>query len=161
MTGGAAPLDPADLYHVGHVVPDIAQAQARLTALAGYGWTTTLVATVPIRLADGVRPLEFSYAFTLEAPHLELVQQIPGTPWTPAPGNAAHHVAYFVDDFAATSAGLVAAGFAVEAVAVPDGEHPAVFAYHLSPEGVRVEIVDRANLPDWPAFLARATPRRG
>ncbi|MCW2622327.1 MAG: hypothetical protein JWL64_1929 [Frankiales bacterium] len=153
-------LDPSDLYHVGHVVRDLEVARDRWTAVAGYRWTRTLVATVPLRLAEGVRELEFRYTYSLQAPHVELVQEIPGTLWAAVPGNAAHHVAYFVDDFADTSQRLVDAGFAIEAIALPDGAHPGAFAYQKSADGVRLELVDRALLPDWPAFLARATATR-
>ncbi|WP_328752275.1 hypothetical protein OHT57_42430 [Streptomyces sp. NBC_00285] len=31
------------------------------------------------------------YAYSLDAPHLELVQEIPGTPWTATPARARPH----------------------------------------------------------------------
>ena len=49
-------------------------------------------------------------------PYVELVDAIPGTVWTPAPGNAAHHLGFFVDDLWREAAELAAAGFEREVV---------------------------------------------
>ncbi|MEV6336848.1 VOC family protein [Nocardia vinacea] len=146
-------LRAADLYHTGIVVPDIEAWKTQMTDLAGYRWTATQTAEVPVRLADGERVMQLSFTYSLDAPHIELVQEIPGTPWTAAPPHVAtHHLGYFCDDVAATSKRLAAAGFALEACAVVDGE-PSIFAYHLSPSGVRLEIVDRSRMPDFDAYL--------
>ncbi|WP_371658505.1 VOC family protein [Streptomyces sp. NBC_00280] len=153
------PLSAADLYHTGIVVPDVDEWKARLTEVAGYRWTETMYAELPVRLADGERVLSLRYAYSLDAPHIELVQEIPGTPWTAAEHIATHHLGYFCDDIPATSKRLVEAGFALEACAVIDGE-PSIFAYHLAPSGLRVEIVDRARMPDFAAYLRSKTPQR-
>ncbi|MGW2048897.1 VOC family protein [Streptomyces sp. NPDC001858] len=91
-------------------------------------------------------------------PHLELVQEIPGTPWTAADHIATHHLGYFCDDVPTTSKRLAESGFALEACAVVDGK-PSIFAYHLAPSGIRIEIVDRARMPDFPAYLRSKTPQ--
>jgi hypothetical protein len=148
------PLSAADLYHTGIVVPDLEASMARLGAVAGYRWTTIQSAELTIRLADGERVLRLRYAYSLDAPHLELVQEIPGTPWTAT----AHHLGYFCEDVPATSKLLADLGFAVESCAVVDGT-PSLFAYHLDPSGARIEIVDRALIPDFPAYLRARTPR--
>ncbi|MFI1031685.1 VOC family protein [Streptomyces sp. NPDC020951] len=146
------PLSATDLYHTGIVVPDIEAGKARMSEVAGYRWTDTLTADVQVRLADGERVLRLRYAYSLDAPHIELVQEIPGTPWTAAERIATHHLGYFCDDVQATSKRLEEAGFPLEACAIVDGA-PAVFAYHLDPSGVRIEIVDRARIPDLDAYL--------
>jgi hypothetical protein len=148
------PLRAADLYHTGIVVPDLEVSMARLAGIAGYRWTTIQAADLTIRLADGERVLPLRYAYSLDAPHVELVQEIPGTPWTAA----AHHLGYYCDDVPATSKLLEEAGFAFEAGAVLDGTQ-AFFAYHVDPSGLRVEIVDRALIPDFAAYLRARTPR--
>ncbi|MFF5141591.1 VOC family protein [Streptomyces sp. NPDC013157] len=152
------PLHAADLYHTGIVVDDVDAWKARMTEAAGYRWTETMSAELPVRLSDGDRLLNLRYTYSLDAPHIELVQAIPGTPWTAAAHIATHHLGYFCDDLATTSKRLAAAGFALEACAVVDGE-PSVFAYHLAPSGIRIEIVDRTRIPDFAAYLRSKTPR--
>jgi hypothetical protein len=152
------PLGVADLYHTGIVVPDLEASMTRLAGIAGYRWTTIQAADLTIRLADGERVLPLRYAYSLDGPHVELVQEIPGTPWTAAPRVATHHLGYFCDDVPVTSKLLEEAGFAFEAGAVIDGAL-SLFAYHLDPSGVRIEIVDRALIPDFPAYLRARTPR--
>ncbi|MFJ9127748.1 VOC family protein [Streptomyces sp. NPDC102340] len=152
---GAVPaLKASDLYHTGIVVPDVEAAMARMSEAAGYRWTRVEARDTQVRLANGTdRVLALSYTYSLDAPHIELVQEIPGTPWTATARTAAHHLGYFCDDIPATSKRLEDAGFALEVCGVVDGNAPSVFAYHLAPTGVRIEIVDRAVLPDWPAVL--------
>lgn len=151
-------LRAADLYHTGLVVPDVDAAMARMSEAAGYRWTRPESTEMPVRLADGGdQVLTLRYTYSLDAPHIELVQEIPGTPWTAPPRAAAHHLGYFCDDVRATSKRLEDAGFALEVCAVIDGTAPSVFAYHLAPTGERIEIVDRAVLPDWPAPLRSRT----
>jgi hypothetical protein len=151
-------LNAADLYHTGIVVPDLEASMARMSEVAGYRWTEIQSAELPIRLADGETVLRLRYVYSLDAPHLELVQEIPGTPWTAAPHVAAHHLGYFCDDVPTTSKRLVESGFAFEACAVVDGT-PSIFAYHLDPSGVRIEIVDRERIPDFAEYLRARTPR--
>ncbi|MFK0157707.1 VOC family protein [Streptomyces sp. NPDC090493] len=153
------PLRAADLYHTGIVVDGVDAWKARLSEVAGYRWTETMSADLPVRLADGGdRVLNLRYTYSLDAPHIELVQEIPGTPWTAAAHLATHHLGYFCDDLSTTSKRLAEAGFALEACAVIDGE-PSVFAYHLAPSGIRIEIVDRTRIPDLAAYLRSKTPR--
>ncbi|MEU1185524.1 VOC family protein [Streptomyces sp. NPDC005820] len=150
------PLDAADLYHTGIVVPDVDAWKDRLGEVAGHRWTETLSADLPVRLSDGDRVLTLRYAYSLDAPHIELVQEIPGTPWTAAQHIATHHLGYFCDDVPTTSKRLEEAGFAREACAIVDG-NPSIFAYHLAPSGLRIEIVDRARMPDFSAYLRSKT----
>lgn len=152
------PLRAADLYHTGIIVPDVDAWKARMSEVAGYRWTETMSADLPVRLADGDRVLGLRFAYSLDAPHIELVQEIPGTPWTATEHIATHHLGYFCDDVATTSKQLEASGFALEACAVVDGA-PSIFAYHLAPSGLRIEIVDRARMPDFSAYLRSKTPR--
>lgn len=157
-TQGTVPLlRAADLYHTGLVVPDVEAAMARMSEIAGYRWAKIVSAELLIRMADGERVLNLRYAYSLDAPHIELVQEVPGTPWTATAHAAAHHLGYFCDDVPMTSRRLEAAGFALEACAVTDGTAPSLFAYHLAPTGERIEIVDRSLNPDFPASLQART----
>ena len=146
------PLQAKDLYHTGIVVPDLEASIARMTALAGYRWTQINSVQMPIRMTTGDRVLQLRYVYSLDAPYVELVQEVPGTPLTAAPHGAIHHLGYFCDDFPMTSKRLEEAGFVREACAVVDGM-PSIFAFYLDPAGVRIEIVDRERIPDFPAYL--------
>jgi hypothetical protein len=151
------PLSATDLYHTGIVVPDIEAWKTRMAEVAGHRWTETMAADLLVRLADGERVLPLRYAYSLDAPHIELVQEITGTPWTPAGHIAIHHLGYFCDDLPTTSKRLEEAGFPLEACAMVDGSM-SIFAYHLDPSGVRIEIVDRTRMPDFDAYLRSKAP---
>jgi len=156
-------LRPEDFYHTGIVVKDLDAAMARLSALAGYRWITPMSYTLPFRTAAASRELTSTFVYSLQSPHLELIQEVPGSPWTAAPGNAIHHLGYFTDDLTATARGLEANGFTFEATADTSPPGLALFAYYVDAAGTRIEIVDRALFPDFPAFLrsAAAVPEQG
>lgn len=146
-------LQPKDFYHTGIVVPDLEAAMARLTALAGYRWITPLSYTLPFRTTAGVRDLTSTIVYSVQSPYLELLQEVPGTPWTAAPGNSVHHVGYFTDNLAETARGLEANGFTFEMTGELPGSEFGMFAYYVDAFGTRVEIVDRALFPDFAAFV--------
>jgi hypothetical protein len=146
-------LRPEDFYHTGIVVPDLDAAMARLSALAGYRWINPMSYTLPFRTTAGVRELTSTIVYSLQYPHVELVQEVPGSPWTAAPGNAVHHLGYFSDDLAQSAEALEANGFSLEMTADTPGSDLALFAYYTDASGTRIEIVDRALFPDFPAFL--------
>ena len=146
-------LRPEDYYHTGIVVPDLEAAMARLSAVAGYRWITPLTYTLPFRTANGSRELTSTFVYSLQSPHLELIQQVPDSPWIAAPGNSVHHLGYFTDDLAETARMLEADGFTFEATADISPPDLALFAYYIDAFGTRIEIVDRALFPDFPAFL--------
>ncbi|WP_175401469.1 VOC family protein [Mycobacterium malmoense] len=149
MTGPA--LKPADFYHTGIIVPDIAAAAARLSVVSGYEWTKPVEATLSVTTEGGVYEVPFEFVYSLQAPHLELVTEVPGTVWTASPGTATHHLGYWADDLATTARDLEKAGFRQEAR--PSGDILNSFAYYTDNTGLRIEIVDRAMFPDWPGFL--------
>jgi catechol 2,3-dioxygenase-like lactoylglutathione lyase family enzyme len=150
-------LRPEDFYHTGIIVPDLDAAMARLTALAGYQWINPLSYTLPFRTATGSREMTSTFVYSLQAPHVELIKEVPGTPWTAAPDNAIHHLGYFTDNLAETAQALEDNGFTFEATADTAPGELALFAYYIDAFGTRIEIVDRALFPDFPAFLQAAT----
>lgn len=153
------PLAPADLFHTGIVVPDIEEWKDRLSRAAGHRWGPSRTADLTVRLPEGERSVRLSWVYSLDAPYLELTEEVPGTPWAAVPGSGLHHIGYFCDDLPGTSRRLETDGFALEACATRDGDITS-FAYHRDPAGPRIEIVDRAVLPGFPACLfADAVPR--
>jgi hypothetical protein len=149
-------LRPEDYYHTGIVVPDLDAAMSRLSAVAGCRRINPLTYTLPFRTVDGTRELTSTFAYSLQSPHLELIQQVPDSPWTAAPGNSVHHLGYFTDDLAGSARLLEANGFTFEATADTAPPDLALFAYYVDAFGTRIEIVDRALFPDFPAFLQAA-----
>lgn len=145
------PFGPADFYHVGIVVPDIDSAAKRLTDAAGYRWTKPVEYSLAVRTAAGEFELSNRFVYSVQAPHLELVQEVPGTVWTAT----AHHLGYWVDDIASAAAQLEQVGYTLEAR--PAGDTLSKFAYYTDAAGIRIEIVDRALFPDWPAFIEAMT----
>ena len=154
-------LRPEDFYHTGIVVPDLDAAMARLTALAGYRWINPLSYTLPFRTATGTRELTSTIVYSVQSPHIELVNEVPGTPWTAAPGNAVHHVGYFTDSLVESARMLESNGFTLEMTGDAPGSELSLFAYYVDSFGTRIEIVDRALFPDWPAFLQAASQTDG
>lgn len=146
-------LKAEDLYHTGIVVPDLEAAMIRFTALAGYRWISPMSYTLPFRTADATRELTSTITYSVQAPYLELIQELPGTPWVAAPGNAVHHLGYFTDNLADTARLLQDNGLTFEMTADVPGSELAMFAYYVDPDGTRIEVVDRALFPDFPAFV--------
>lgn len=147
-------LASEDLYHTGIVVADLEAALAAMTELGGYRWTPVMESPFMVWTPAGEQTVPFRCAYSVDKPHLELVQQVPGTVWTAVPGNAAHHIGYFVDDLAAASQAMTDAGRPVEACGVVEGRYPSVFAYHKGADGIRIEVVDRSVFGgDFGAFV--------
>jgi Glyoxalase/Bleomycin resistance protein/Dioxygenase superfamily len=149
-------LRPEDFYHTGIVVPDLDAAMAKFTALAGYRWIAPLSYTLPFRTAAGSSELTSTIVYSVQAPHIELMQQVPGSPWTAAPGNSVHHLGYFADNLADSARMLEANGFTLEMTADVSPPDLALFAYYIDGTGTRIEIVDRALFPDFAAFVQSA-----
>lgn len=147
------PLRASDLYHTGIVVSDLEAEMARLGEMAGYSWTKPMTNDVTVRIGAEVRRVQMSFVYSLQAPHIELIQAVPGTPWVCAPGNAVHHLGYFTDAFDETADALQRSGFQLEITAESPSPQPSLFAYFIDPAGVRIEIVDRAVVGHWATFL--------
>jgi catechol 2,3-dioxygenase-like lactoylglutathione lyase family enzyme len=145
----------SDCYHVGLVVPDMAAAAASLTAASGCTWTKPVETALSVTTDGGDFEVPFKFVDSMQAPHLEVIQEVPGTIWSASPAGAAHHLGYWVDDLEETTTQLLAVGYRLEAR--PSGETLSMFAYCIDPSGVRIELVDRALFPDWPGFLEMIT----
>ena len=140
-----SPLSPADLYHTGFVVDDLAAAQEQFGSLLGVSWLTG-GGTVRIDTPDGSSVVQTAYALSAEGPHhVELVQSVPGTLYVASGSASAHHLGYWVDDVAAASAALEKCGLPCAAsVGVEGSRHGPMAAYHRAGDGVYVEVVARS-----------------
>ncbi len=135
-------MKAADHFHVGIVVDDFAAALDDLSDLFGHDWCPTISVSTPVVLPEGETTLDLVFTYSMTTPRVEVIQSIPGSLWTPAPGSGIHHLGYWSDDVAADAVRLTSRGYAAEATGVrPDGT--AVWAYHRSASGPRIELVSR------------------
>ena len=99
-------------YHVGIVVPDVAAAQAELSRQLGVTWGPVLhLDAVEYRDGSGhdiVLPTTICYS--VDEPHLELIQEVPGSVWECNEYSNLHHIGFWCDDLTAASSDLVGTG---------------------------------------------------
>lgn len=132
----------SEMFHVGIVVPDLDVARARFTQLLGVDWGPVMETELPVRAGDGreqVVPNRMCYS--TRAPYLELIQEVPGTPWVCNEHSNLHHIGFFSDALVADSGHLSAAACPMELVDGHGSSPPGAFAYHRDRLGVRIELV--------------------
>lgn len=145
-----------DLFHAGFVVDDIAAAMAAYTQAFGLRWASVATRVVDVIVACERRTAELLAVYSVDGPpHVELIEEVSGDIW----GTrflAMNHVGYWSSAFATDVDRLQASGFAAEVRNLgPDGE-PGRFAYHRTPSGLWIEVVDRAVEPEIGRWLAGA-----
>jgi catechol 2,3-dioxygenase-like lactoylglutathione lyase family enzyme len=137
------------LYHVGIVVPDIEVAKAHLGELLGITWG-------PVLHVDGLDVLAFdreggdgnelvvpnTLCYSTEPPHVELVQEVPGTVWECNEHSNLHHIGVWSDALPADSAAYGELRCPLQLCGHEGATAPTQFAYHRDPLGVRIELVD-------------------
>jgi hypothetical protein len=138
------PLSPH--YHVGIVVRDLPAAQAQLSAEVGVRWGPVLdMQAAELRDGSGrdlVLPVRICYS--VDAPHLELIEEVPGSVWVCNDESNLHHIGFFSDDLPADSTRLAGSGCPLQLCGRAGAVAPSQFAYHASRLGVRIEVVDAA-----------------
>jgi len=142
-------------YHVGIIVPDITEAQARLTEVLGVTWGPVLrMESVPYRDAAG-NDLELPTAmcYSTGDPCLELVEEVPGTVWVRNEHSNLHHIGFWSDALGPGSQELTRIGCPLQLCGRAGDAAPVSFAYHREDElGIRIELVD-ASMRDAMSFL--------
>jgi catechol 2,3-dioxygenase-like lactoylglutathione lyase family enzyme len=132
-----------EFFHVGIVVPNLEAARERLTRLLGVQWHPIRENDVPVRHGDGrEQTVHFRVCFSTEAPHFELIEEMPGTVWVCNEHSNIHHIAYYAGSLAGESGRLATAPCPLEVTRVGD-QVPDTFAYHRDPLGVRIEVLPR------------------
>ena len=141
-------------YHVGIVVPDVAAAQVELSDQLGLTWGPVLrLDSVEYRDGSGddiVLPTAMCYS--VEDPHIELIEEVPGSVWVRNEHSNLHHIGFWSDDLPDDSARLAGSGCPLQLCGRAGTQAPVSFAYHRNDLGVRVEIVD-ATMREAMAFL--------
>jgi len=143
-------MKPEDLYHRGIVVNDLDAAKKWLTDTLGYRWCDEYAGEQEVETPGGQTKVQIHFAYSLDEPRLELLQAVPGTVWVPS-DSGIHHLGYWSDDVDGDVRSLVADGATVQ-VKAPGGDAESLWAYLMTPTGIRVELVSRAIEPlmrDW------------
>jgi hypothetical protein len=140
------------------VVSDFDATCEELTRTSHLAWSPEIRAEIPVWTRDlgEVATFAFRAVYSVMAPHIEVIQAIPGTFMTAVPGRPLHHVGYWSDNLAAESEWLERQGLPRVACAMNDGAMYG-FAYHVTRDGFLQELVDRRAFPDWDGFLERKT----
>jgi hypothetical protein len=136
-------------FHVGIVVPRLEPALEHLTSILGARWAPTTETDVPVAEPDGSRrvvPLRFAYS--CDAPYLEVIEEAPGSVWVCNPHSNLHHIGVWADGLEAGRSRLVGGKCPVEIAGFADETgNPAMYTYHADPLGIRIELVDAALRP--------------
>jgi catechol 2,3-dioxygenase-like lactoylglutathione lyase family enzyme len=121
------------------VVSDVDAAQTAYTRVLGLAWGRPIRHRVQFLTADGVLDVDLDLVYSLgQGPHLELIAQRHGSPYAAL---GLHHAGHWVEDVAAASEALEAAGWPRECVPVDAGGAWIGGAYHRAADGLRIEIV--------------------
>ena len=141
-------------YHVGIVVPDVVAAQAELSEQLGLTWGPILhLDAVDYRDGSGrdvVLPTTMCYS--VDEPHLELIEEVPGSLWVCNQYSNLHHIGFWSDDLTVDGTGLTGSGCPLQLCGRSGDQAPVSFAYHRNGLGVRIEIV-AADMRETMAFL--------
>jgi hypothetical protein len=118
----------------------------KYSALVGNSWGEPAGGPQAVEI-DGVpATLDFSFVFNRSGPvRLELVQEIPGTIWTPGAG--VHHLGFWSDDVDGESETLTREGYPVTVGIFIDPSAPPMVTYHQGFGGVYFELVSTSLRP--------------
>jgi len=138
-------VQPTDLYHVGIVVPSIEDGQAHFADLFGVRWAPVIEAPTAVRTADStVSTVNLRLVYSVAAPHLELIEAVPGSIWVLNPHSNIHHIGFWSDDLGGDAERLHGGGCPLEVMGDSGGSEPLFWSYHGDRFGVRIELVDAA-----------------
>jgi Glyoxalase/Bleomycin resistance protein/Dioxygenase superfamily len=146
-------LGDLDVFHVGVVVENLEDSMKAIGDALSISWAPVQEGTQVIRTGAGeVRdePIRFTYSSD-GPPHVELIESGHDSVWeTSAPGTL-HHVGAFAEDIAIPPG----SGMVLE-FGGGRRETPKMFAYYLAPGGIRVELVDSRQRPQFEAWFKGA-----
>jgi hypothetical protein len=143
---------------VGIVVADLAKARRSLSAQLGVTWGPVMHQDrVEYRDGEGrdlVLPTTICYS--VDAPHLELIEELPGSVWVCNTHSNLHHIGFWSDDLAGDSERLGASQCPLQLAGRAGATAPSAFAYHSNELGARIEVVDAA-MREAMSFLFQAS----
>lgn len=144
-----------DIFVTGLIVPDLERAIAETTRSLGAEFTPVQESPLQLRTPNGIERFDLRFVYSLgEAPHLELIQAVPGTYYDPRGNGYMRHIGMWVDDLASASKALAGRGLPLEAAGMNDDVEPYAFVFHANEWGLRVELVDSAQRQYFETWLA-------
>jgi hypothetical protein len=160
----------SSFFHVGIVVPRLEAALEHLTTTLGVSWMPIIETEVPVSIGDtGVDGhVSLRFAYSVEDPHFEVIEEAPGSVWVCNSGSPGvfttgsnlHHIGFWADDLPTDSRRLQASMCPVEIAGFTDSSaRPALYTYHADLLGVRIELVDGALRAGMEAGFAEARAR--
>jgi hypothetical protein len=139
-------VQPRDQYHVGNVVDDLDAAKVWYSTALGYHWCEEISVENVFVTSDKTINVPLRFTYSMEDPHIELIEAVPGTTFL-ASWPHAHHTGYWSSDLQADIDLLRATGAELEGQGYwPDGRGP-IWAYLIPPVGCRIELVHDAARP--------------
>jgi catechol 2,3-dioxygenase-like lactoylglutathione lyase family enzyme len=144
------------LYHVGVRVPDLEAAMTQLGAGLGVTWAEVVERDQPAWTpTDGAFTVPLRFTYSCEGPqHVELLQGAPGSLWDGADLPGVHHQGIWVDDVAAETERLIAAGWKLEMAQKAPEDGYGSMTYVRSPSGFLLEPVSAAVRPRFERWWA-------
>lgn len=137
--------------HIGLITRDFDRDLRRYAKVFGYRWAKVVSARHeligPLSCKADVR-----VTFSVDEPHIELIEHRPGTPWSDDSG-ALHHLGFWVDDLEQSGAKLTDAGFTFKASGRREGASRIAYAYY-SNDNLMIEISDRRNHGYWQKWIS-------
>ena len=133
-------------FHVGIVVPDLPAGMEQLTAEIGVQWGPVVdMQAAELRDGEGQdRTLPLRICYSVDTPHLELIEEVPGSVWECNEHSNLHHLGFWTDAMAGESGRLSGMGCPLLLAGRAGSVAPSQFAYHRSRLGLRLEVVDTA-----------------
>jgi len=127
------------------VVPRLEEALDHLGSTLGLVWTPVVETDAPV---GGGRLVPIRFAYSAEPPHLEVIEEAPGSVWVCNPHSNLHHIGFWADGLEGERDRLVASGCPLEIAGIaPEPDRTALYTYHADPLQLRVELVNAALRP--------------
>ncbi len=144
-----------EMFVTGLVVPDIDRAVAETSRSLDVEFTPVQESPLKLRTPNGIEEFDLRFVYSLgSAPHLELIQAVPGTYYDPKGGGYIRHVGMWVNDLPSASKELAARGLPLEAAGMNGDVEPYAFVFHANEWGLRVELVDSGQREYFETWLA-------
>ena len=144
----------AGISHTALAVSDLEAAMSFYGDALDLTWARPQQRAISIRVAAGDVTTEIRFTYSRQGPpHLELIEGAAGTVWAPVSG--LHHIGLWSHRLEVDAAQLEHRGMPLEVAGLSrPGRQPSGFTYHLSPHGLRVELVDVAARPAFERWFA-------
>ena len=143
-----------EVFHVGHLVPDIDLAMDQLGTALGLRWTPVVSRTdQPLWTPEGgQQTVWLKFCYSMEGPQrVELIEGPEGTPWYHGDARNLHHAGVWADVPALTNE-LLAQGWELVCAQKSPEEGYGSFTYVRSPTGFLLEpvaMVNKARMYRW------------